>query len=134
MPTGGDLLEITCQHPTLGTYKFYPKSSEGSTYDLGGARSSSDKNMRDGSGAPIRKMNISNAGFKSKIGWDMNQRQDLENLNDLSNSPVNGTWTFSHINGTSYVLSNGYPVGDLVGEGNDATIDCEWAGEKMQLI
>jgi hypothetical protein len=134
MATGGDIIEITVQHPTLGTAKFYPKAAEGSTYDLGGPRSKADKNSIDGSGRAIRTMNNTLASFKAKVAWDMNNRQDLETLSDLSASTDVSTWTFTNINGIAYVLTNGFPVGDITGDGNDSLIDIEFNGESLQIL
>jgi hypothetical protein len=134
MPTGGDIKNVSVQHRSLGTRKLFCKAAEGSSYDLGGPRTKADKNAVDGSGAMIRTMNNTLASFKAKVAWDMSDREDLEFLTDLSASPDLANYTFTNINGISYTLTNGCPVGDIVGDGNDCIIDIEFQGESLQII
>lgn len=134
MPTGGDIVSVSVQHPTLGTKKLYAKASEGSSYDLGGPRTKADKNSIDGSGSAIRVMNNTLASFKVKLAWDMSDRNDLEFITSLSASVDKANYTFVNINGVAYALNNGFPVGDIVGDGNDVVIDMEFQGESLQII
>ena len=57
MAVGGDITEITYNHPTIGSGVFYPKAAEDNTFDTGGLRSDDDANMIDGAGNMIDKMN-----------------------------------------------------------------------------
>ncbi len=59
MPTGGDIIEITYNHPNaaIGSGVIYPKASEDSSFDLGGFRGSDDNNMVDGGGRNMRQLN-----------------------------------------------------------------------------
>lgn len=124
---GGDILEITFNHPTIGSGTIYPKSAEDSTIDLGGFRSEDDENMIDGSGAMIDKMTRARWGVETKVAWDNNVAQELEKLNDLAASPVQADWTITHISGTVWG-GTGKPVGDLKGSGNDGTFSLKIAG------
>lgn len=127
MPQGGDILEISYKHPTLGSGVIYPKSSEDSTYDLGGFRSNDDANMVDGSGDMIDQLNRVRWSFEVTVSWDMNTREDLESLVELAASPVLTEWTFSNVNGTVY-RGTGKPVGDMQGNGNAATFPLKVSG------
>lgn len=124
---GGDIIEITYNHPDLGSGVIYPKSAEDSTYNLGGFRSADDANMIDGSGQIIDKMNQTRWSFEAVIAWDMNIREDLEKIVALSSSPKLADWTITHINGVVH-SGKGKPVGDVNGNGNAATFQLKVAG------
>lgn len=134
MATGGDIIEITVNHPTIGSAVFFPKAGEDSTFDLGGYRSSDDANMVDGSGQMIDTMNNTRWSWEGTLAWDANTREDLDKLNQLAGSPVQGDWTVSSINGTVW-KGKGKPVGDLTGNGNGATLPLKISGGgKMKKI
>ncbi len=124
---GGDLKEITYNHPTLGSGTFYPKASEDSTFDPGGYRTSDDANNRDGSGNRIRIMNGVNWSVEATISHDMNNRMEGEKLAALQADPQDADWTFTHINGTVWG-GKGSPVGDLQYNTNAGTIDVKFSG------
>ena len=127
MATGGDIVEITYSHPTIGSGVLYPKSAEDSTFDTGGFRSEDDANMIDGGGNMIDKMNRVRWEFDGTISWDANVAEELEQLVALSSSPVLAMWTFASINGTVY-QGKGKPVGDLKGNGNTAQVAIKISG------
>lgn len=127
MAVGGDIIEITYNHPTLGSGVVFPKASEDSTYDLGGFMSTDEANMVDGGGNMIDQQNRKRWFVQAVVAWDMNEREDLERLTDLNASPIPGEWTFTHINGSVY-KGTGKPVGDLQGNGNAATFTLKVAG------
>lgn len=124
---GGDIIEVTFNHPTLGSGTLFPKAAEDSTYDLGGIRSSDDANMVDGGGNMIDQMNRSRWSFEVPIAWDMNTNGELEKCVAMAADPVPAEWTFTHINGTVYA-GTGKPVGDLQGNGNAATFPLKVSG------
>lgn len=124
---GGDITEITYNHPTLGTGTIFPKSGEDSTYDLGGLRGNDDANMVDGSGGSIRQLNRVRWSFEVTVAWDMNSRAELEKLTALAGDPVEAEWTITNINGTVYG-GTGAPVGDMQGNGNAATFTLKVSG------
>jgi len=120
MAIGGDILEITFNHETLGTGTIFAKANEDSTFDLGGFRSNDDSDMVDGGGNMIDQINRKRWKFSVTVSWDGNTREDLSKINDLAASPVQADWTVSHINGTVWG-GKGKPVGDYEGNGNSAT-------------
>lgn len=127
MAVGGDILEITFNHPTLGSWIVFGKSAEDSTYDLGGVRTTDDSNMVAGNGEIIKQMNRGRWSFETTVAWDMNTREDMEKLNDLAADPVDADITISHINNTIYG-GTGTCVGDLQGNGNSATFTMKLSG------
>lgn len=131
---GGDIIEVTFNHPILGTGTFFPKSSEDSTFDLGGFRSNDDANMIDGSGEMIDQLNRVRWSFEGTGAWDMLIREDLQRLTNLNESPVLSDWTITHINGSVW-KGKGKPVGDVQGNGNAATFTLKLAGSgRMKKI
>ena len=80
MAVGGDIIEITYNHPTLGSGVIFPKAAEDSTFNPGGFRSTDDNNMVDGAGNMIDQMNRSRWSFEGTIAWDMNVAEDLEKI------------------------------------------------------
>ena len=127
MATGGDILEITYNHPTVGSGRFYPKSAEDFTFDPGGFRSNDDDNGIDGGGNMIDQMNRIRWSAEGPISWDMNDVNELEVLRQLSSSPVQADYTIESINGTVW-KGKGKPVGDIKGNMNAATVDLKLAG------
>ena len=128
MPSiGGDIVEITYTHPTIGSGSFFPKAAEDSEYNLGGIRSDDDANGISGDGGIILKQNRTRWHFMIKCAWDANNRHDLETAIALTGSNVPAKYTFSHSNQTVY-QGEGWPVGDLLGNGNTATFDLKISG------
>lgn len=130
---GGDIIEITYNHPTLGSGVFSPKSGEDNNYFPGGVTSGSDANMITGNGKVIRQMNTVRGFFVALCANDQNQGQDLEKAIALSGNPVAADWTFSIINGTVYGGS-GFPVADFEGNVNQATFSLRVEGAKFKKI
>lgn len=127
---GGDIIEITFNHPTLGSGVIYPKANEDNSYDLGGFRSEDDVNSIAGNGAMIDKMTRKRWFLNTVIAWDMNLDLTLEKIQSLAGSPVECDWTITHINGTIYG-AKGKPVGDLTGNGNTATFPLKISGGQI---
>lgn len=121
MAVGGDILEITFNHPTLGSGTLFPKSSEDSTFNLGGFRSEDDMAKIAGDGTAIDTINRNRWKFEVPASWDQNDANELDKLVDLAGSPVPAEWTFTSINGTVWG-GTGKPVGELPGNGNTALI------------
>lgn len=124
---GGDIIEVTYNHPTLGTGVFRPKSGEDSTYDLGGFRGDDSNDMIAGNGDVIRKLNNNRWSFEVTCAWDANTATDLEKITALAGDPVEADWTMTSINGTVYG-GKGAPVGDQQGNGNAATFTLKVSG------
>lgn len=127
MTVGGDIIEITFNHPTLGTGTIFPKANEDSTFDLGGFRGDDDANMIDGSGGNIKKLNRVKWSVESTIPWDMNTKKELEIITNMAGSPIDAEWTFSHVNGSVY-KGTGSPVGDQQANANAATFTLKVSG------
>lgn len=128
MPSiGGDIIGLDVNHPTFGTITFQPKAGEDSTLDLGGFRGDDDSNMIEATGGNIKKLNNNRWSAELVIASDSNIRTDLEKLVNMSGSPLDGTWTITHINGSVY-RGLGSPVGDMNANFNAATIKLKLAG------
>ena len=127
MNVGGDIIELTYNHPTLGNGTVFPKANEDSTFDLGGFRSNDDASMIDGSGEMIDQINRVRWSFEVTVAWDANIRADLTKIAELAASPVPCVWTISSINGTVW-QGKGKVVGDVQGNGNAATFSLKVAG------
>ncbi len=124
---GGDIVEITYNHPTLGSGTFSPKSGEDSTYDLGGFRTSDDSAMLSSDGQNIKQINRRRWMFQVLCTWDMNDQTDLENAVSLAGDPIDADWTFTNINGTTYA-GKGSVVGEPQGNGNNSTFPLNVSG------
>lgn len=129
MPVGGDILEISWNHPTLGSGKFNPKAAEDSVLDLGGFVSSDDANMIDGGGNMIDQINQKRWRLECTAAVDTNIDLTLERLQALQADPQQATWTISHINGSVYA-GKGKPVGDLAANWNQTTCKVTLGGGK----
>ena len=127
MPTGGDITEITFNHPTVGSGVLYPKAAEDNTFDLGGFNSSDDSNMIDGGGNMIDQLSRKRWKVGVLIANDMNTKQELEKIEAMAASPLQADWTFACINGTVYV-GTGKPVGDKELNVNQSTFSMTVSG------
>lgn len=127
MATGGDITEITYNHPTIGSGVIFPKAAEDNNFDQGGFRSTDDANMVDGGGNMIDQINRGRWSVESLCVNDMNTQNEIEKCNEMAASPVLADWTFTHINGTVYV-GKGKPVGDLINNVNQSTFPLKVAG------
>lgn len=124
---GGDIIEVTWNHPTLGSGILLPKAAEDSTYDLGGFTTGDDANMITGSGDAIYQMNNTRWSFEVTCAWDMNTRGDLEKMQALGANSGESTFTITNINGTVY-SGTGKPVGPVTGNGNNGTFKLKVSG------
>jgi hypothetical protein len=124
---GGDIIEITYNHPTIGTGIWFPKAAEDSIFDPGGLRGTDDANMVDGSGKTIRQINRVRWSFEGTVSWDANVADELSQAKALAGDPVEGDWTITSINGTVW-KGKGAPVGDIQGNGNAATMAIKLSG------
>jgi hypothetical protein len=127
MATGGDIIEITYNHPTIGSGVIYPKAAEDNTFDLGGIRSADDMAMVDGGGNMIDQMNRGRWMVEALCVNDMNSQNEVEKCNEMAASAVLADWTFASINGTVYV-GKGKPVGELQNNVNQSTFTLKVSG------
>lgn len=126
---GGDIIEITYNHSTLGSGTIFCKSNEDGTIDLGGYRSNDDANAITGNGKIIDQMNRVRGSFETPpIAWDMTDKDELQKLADMAASPVLGDWTWSSISGAIWG-AKGKPVGDIQGTTNASQITLKLAFE-----
>lgn len=135
MPVGGDIIEITSNHPTLGSVTLFPKSSEDSTFNTGGFRGEDDMAKIAGDGSSIRTLNRNRWSVELPISWDMNDANEIDKLTALAKSPVESEWTFTSINGTVWG-GKGAPVGEIPGNGNTViiTLKVSGGGELSKIV
>lgn len=125
---GGDILEVTYNHPTLGSGTIYAKAAEDATLDRGGYMVNDDQNGVSGDGQNIKIMNRKR--WRAEMGpimWDMTERDELNSLQLLQNDPLDADWTISVVNGAVFA-GNGSPVGDLNATTNSPHITLILAG------
>lgn len=114
---GGDITEIVCKHPSLGTARFQTKSNESYTMDRGGIRNNDDANQITGGGQAIWQ--------KNRVRWSFEGPHLVPyggsevSMEDLAESSEEGTWVITHISGTIW-QGKGKPVGDLNSDTNTA--------------
>lgn len=128
--TGGDILSITCNHPTLGNFNFKTKSNESYTIDPGGIRNADDANSVTGDGTPVY---IKNRVMAFIEGVIYTSPTEFEAVPNLSASSENATWTIEMLSGTIYKLL-GQPVGDFQIDTNAGSASVKIAGGRMQII
>jgi hypothetical protein len=83
MAIGGDILELTFNHPTIGSGVVFAKAGEDNTFDAGGLRTGDDANMIDGGGNMIQQMNRVRWSFEAttspaktlRSAWQCRQAQ-----------------------------------------------------------
>lgn len=130
---GGDIIEITYNHPTLGTGTFFPKAGEDNSYFPGGVLTESADDAIDGGGNPIWRKTRKRAFFEIVVSNDNNTNMDLEKALVLSAHPVAADWTFSIINGVVYG-GRGVPVPDFEGNVGQATFTLRIEGGVFKKI
>lgn len=117
--TGGDIKSITFNHPILGSGTIYPKAGEDGTINYGGYTASEEAGVT-AQGHLIDVITAKRGSFEITCAWDMNDKDELEKVNEMAASPVLGDWTITHISGAVYG-GKGKPVGDINGSTNSAT-------------
>lgn len=126
MPVSGNLTEISVSHPDVGDAVFFVTPGTDSNYNLGGLTSEDTEEGVDSGGRTILKKTFKRWSFETSISWDQTT-DELGILQSLSDSTVEGIYTFTHINGTVY-KGKGSVVGPIVGNGMSATIPIKFAG------
>lgn len=124
---GGDFISVTCNHPSLGSFKFATKSNESYTMDPGGFRSNDDSNMVTGDGQMIDQVNRVRWSFEGPLQVDFSSGNELENLPKLAESGEMATWTFEHVSGVTW-RGRGKHVGDIQVDSNNAQMSAKLAG------
>lgn len=132
--TGGDTIEMTYNHPTIGSGSFFFKANEDGTVDQGGRRSNDDASMITGNGRFIDQMNVVRASFETPpMAWDMIDQDELSVLQELAGDPNLADWTITNISGAIWG-GKGKPVGDIQGNSNSAQITVKIAFEKLERL
>ena len=124
---GGDMTEITCNHPSLGNFKFATKSNESYNIDPGGFRAADDANMVTGNGTNVNQINRVRWAVEGPLMLDFDSQNETTGLADLAADPEDGVWTFTHISGVVW-KGTGRPVGDLSGDTNTAQMATKISG------
>ncbi len=132
MAVGGDITEISDNHPTLGSFVYKVQAGQDNTYDTGGYRTNDDSGMVTGSREMITQINGKLGFLQANIVNDMSQKV-AERLSQLSASPLPSTWTFSCINGVSY-RGSGRPVGDISANINSTIMALKVAAPEFKQI
>lgn len=132
MAVGGDIVEISDNHPTLGSFVYKVQTSQDNTYDTGGNRTNDDNSQVTGSAEMIIQINGKLGFFQAVIVNDMSQKV-AERLSQLAGSPVNSTWTFSVINNITY-RGSGRPVGDISPNVNNSTLTLKVSGPQFKQV
>jgi len=126
MATGGDTIEITYNHQTIGSGRFYAKAKEDATFNPGGYTSNDDDAGVDGGGNMIDVIQARRWKYSVLVSWDMNSENEIKKLEQLAANPSTADFTISMINGTVWGAT-GKPVGDFEGSSN-ATFTLTLAG------
>lgn len=128
--TGSGVLSVTADNAQIGSATFFCKEGEGYTIDLGGTRSNDDASMVTGSGIRINQLSKVCSKFElPPIAWDKTVKDELSKLKEYSGAMVGTTWTVECIDGAIYIMNNGYPVGDIAGDGYAGTIALTLQGD-----
>jgi len=109
MAVGGDITEITFDHPTIGSGSFFPKANEGNTFKPGGIMANDDANQVGGDGEMIVQLNRTLGHFEVLCVNDMNIRDDISKAQELQGDPVNTDFTVSLNNKNS--MERNWPSG-----------------------
>jgi hypothetical protein len=133
MASGGDIKEITWNHPVLGSGVIQTKADEENKYFTGGITTASDASMITGNGNPIWQKTRKRGYFEAVAVNDMNVGNELEKMIALSAHDVPASWTFEVNNGVVYGGS-GKPVGDLEGNIGKATFTLRVEGGQFQKV
>lgn len=125
--TGGDVFELTYNHPTLGSGSLFVKAGEDTTFNTGGFRTEDDMNAVAGNGQSIVKKNRMRWAFEGPVAWNMVTTNEIAVLSSLAGDTEDAQWTISHINGSIW-SGLGTVVGEIPGSGQDATITLKISG------
>lgn len=129
MYLGGDVLELTCIDPILGSFRFSVKANEAYQLDVGGIRTADDKTGITGSGEGIYTMSKTRWEFDGNVAVDFISNNELGGTDALAEAPREQTWTIAHISG--YVgKGTGKIVGELKADTNTAMMPLKIQGSR----
>ena len=132
--TGGDIIEVACIHPTLGTFRYSAKANEAGTLNKGGLRNDDDSSGVTGNGQVIRKVNRMRWSFSLPLAADIKNATEYNSLDQLAESDQEGTWLITTISGGIYTAV-GKPVGEYPLDTNTAqiTLKVDGAGKATKV-
>ena len=82
----GDITEIGGTHPTFGKLTFKAKKGTEFTINYGGVKTTDDDEGVTGDGEAMYEMTNSRWSVEGTVAWDMEDRQELKSLGNLSAS------------------------------------------------
>jgi hypothetical protein len=119
---GGDTLEITYNHPTIGSGALKVKADEDATMQRGGFRTADDEALITADGEMIVTKTRKPWKYTSgPIAWNITEKDEQDKLAKLAESSVAAVWTIQHISGAIF-KGTGYPVGEQEGSLKGATV------------
>jgi hypothetical protein len=124
---GGDIVDISVAHDTVGVFSLRAKSAEDGTRDLGGFRNTDDVNSVDGGGQNIIIKNRFRWMFEATISSDDNVAEDMQKIVDVAASPLEANFTFTFASGVT-MGATGTFVGDIQDATNTATMTVKMSG------
>lgn len=123
----GDLLSLSCAHPTLGSRVFEIKSQSDFSWQRGGYKINDDDGNITSSGKFFAQMNAYPWSAEATV---VSNSGDVEYLQDIANTGVPATWTFTHISEGIYVGS-GFCVGDISDNLQSGEMSLTFKGSKI---
>ena len=109
MSASGESLGLSVMHTSVGTREFSVQSDQDINLQIGGYINEIQINGNGTGHDKMKRVPWMLEGLSVEVNQD---KKDQEFLQDLSNSPVPGTWTWEHINGSIYTML-GKPQGDM---------------------
>lgn len=132
MAVGGDILTLTSNHPTLGSFVYPVLRGQDNTYDTGGDRTNDDANSKTGANEPVWQINGKLGMVSVTVINDMTKKV-AERLSQEAGSTVDATWTFTVINNITY-QGTGRIVGDIAPNVNNSTLAIKIAAPQFVQV
>jgi hypothetical protein len=124
---GGDIVDISVSHDTVGVFSLRAKAAEDATRDLGGLRNADDANSLDGGGQNIIIKNRVRWMFEATVSSDDNVAEDMQKIKAVAESNLEANYTFTFASGVT-LGGTGTFVGDIQDATNTATMTVKMAG------
>lgn len=125
--TGGDITDVTFNHPTLGSFQFATKSGESYNLDPGGIRSEDDSAGISGNGVMIDKKTRVRWSFDGPLMADFESNLEVDNFPKIAESAEQGTLTVTLITGVTW-RGLGTLVGDIAFDTSTAQASIKFSG------
>jgi hypothetical protein len=124
---GGDIVDISVSHDTVGVFSLRAKAAEDATRDLGGFRNVDDANNVDGGGNNIIIKNRVQWSFECTVSSDDNVAEDMQKIIAVAESNLEANFTYTFASGVT-LGGTGTFVGDIQDATNTATMSIKMAG------